>query len=311
MAFVARGSARRPLPGSDGLRDAAGDELLGMTPSRPRSHVWPFAALPAAGLIALVVAASGLSQDQPAPATAGAPAEKKKNDAVRQFPTEAALSPKSEHKDPLMASTQTISDRQISYKVRSFDRNTEKRLDVFKDRLKPVKHGPNVRAWIVGQKALDELIEYLGQEHSRQFFDAPKVTTFEEKTVTMTTRAGNPEMRRYVIGSVVKVTGSILIGCTKLTVGVRLLPFEEIAGPEREKQKFDINFSDAAILANVADDGLRRVTCEVPDGSSLVISLSLEQRKDRAAETAGWAQGQTVPPAKRAAVSDHAEIDRA
>jgi beta-lactamase regulating signal transducer with metallopeptidase domain len=273
-------------------------ELLGMMPSRPRPHVWPLAALPAAGLMALVVAASGLSQDQPAATTAGPPAEKNKYDAVRQLPTESALSHASEHKDPLIGSTQAASDRQISYKVRGFDRNTEERFDAFKDRLKPVKHGPNVRAWIVDQKALDELIEYLGQEHSRQFLDAPKVAAFEEKTVTITMRAGDRAMRRYVTGSVVKVTGLILSGCTKLTVGVRLLPLEEIAGPERKKQTIDINFSDAAILTNVADDGLRRVTCEIPDGSSLVISLSLEQRKDRAAEMSGWAQNQTVPPAK-------------
>ena len=42
-------------------------ELLGMTPSRPRRSVWPFAALPAAGFLALVAAASGIAEARPSP----------------------------------------------------------------------------------------------------------------------------------------------------------------------------------------------------------------------------------------------------
>ena len=38
-----------------------------MTPSRPRFSAWPFAALPAAGFLALV-AAAGVADDGPAPA---------------------------------------------------------------------------------------------------------------------------------------------------------------------------------------------------------------------------------------------------
>ena len=39
-------------------------------PSRPRPRFWPFAALPAAGIIAVIVASSGLSQDQGVAVTA-------------------------------------------------------------------------------------------------------------------------------------------------------------------------------------------------------------------------------------------------
>ena len=45
-------------------------ELIGMTPSRPKPSLWPFAALPAAGLVALFTAAVGLAQDRPVASTA-------------------------------------------------------------------------------------------------------------------------------------------------------------------------------------------------------------------------------------------------
>ena len=41
-------------------------ELIGMTPPRPRLSAWPFAALPAAGFLALVAAAAGAVDDRPA-----------------------------------------------------------------------------------------------------------------------------------------------------------------------------------------------------------------------------------------------------
>ena len=40
-------------------------ELIGMTPTRPQRRIWPFAALPAAGIIALIATAAGLARDNP------------------------------------------------------------------------------------------------------------------------------------------------------------------------------------------------------------------------------------------------------
>ena len=185
-----------------------------------------------------------------------------------------------------------------------------------------MKHGPNVLAWIVDQKCLDDLISYVQAEHHRTVLDLPKVTAFAENTVMITTRGGDPISRRYLIGSVVKVTGSILVGSTKLTVDLRLLPLEDIAGPESKKQTADINFSGTATLSDKTDERLRRIMCEVPDGSSLVISLGpplLRRRIDAAATDVvrprtqrggGGGGGPDQASRETAAVSDHAEIDR-
>jgi hypothetical protein len=186
MAFVARGSARGPLPGTDGCRDAASDELLGMTPSRPRSHVWPLAALPAAGLIALVVAASGLSQEKPYP-TPRARAETLQPDGTFGPPVQATIRPASESNNRVDPPAPPESDRQISYEVRYITIDANPWRELIMDQLKPVKDDAAGCAWIIDHHSTFRMLKW-AQENTTCNVLQPTFRTSHLRFLTISLR---------------------------------------------------------------------------------------------------------------------------
>jgi beta-lactamase regulating signal transducer with metallopeptidase domain len=151
VARVRRSSPVRPdigafLGGRDFSLLPRIQELLGMMPSRSRPCFWFFALLPAAGIMALVTTASGLSQDQPAAITLGAAVEKTRTRGTQGFPTKIAWQPASGHESRLIAPARPVTDRQISYKIRYFDLNANVRRELFKDRPELAKREGNASA---------------------------------------------------------------------------------------------------------------------------------------------------------------------
>ena len=137
-------------------------ELLGMTPSRPRRRFWPFAALPAAGIIAMIATASGLSQVQPAASTAE---KSTQQNATANTPPIAR-----------------VPDRRRTAKslTKCFMKpSTEPWRELLKDRLKLVQQEADVSAWIVEKESLAKLLNYAQAQVDVNVLQAPKVTAFE------------------------------------------------------------------------------------------------------------------------------------
>jgi beta-lactamase regulating signal transducer with metallopeptidase domain len=246
-------------------------ELLGMMPARPRPRFWPFAALPAAGIIAMIAVASGLSQVQPAASTSN-----------RNAPLNETASA------PLVAPRPSLSDLQVSYEVRFMKLLTEPWRELLKDRLKLVQQEADVSAWIVDRKSLVDLVKHAGN-----VLQAPKVTTFEndhatvfdeyrqsyvssvERLETSQVKGFRPIIKEIDIGWRVDVAGSFLPGGLKVSVNVRdfdLMAMHTLTRKER--------FGDQELIGTYQVPSMIEhrcsVACVVPDESSLVVSLGLQ-----------------------------------
>ena len=166
-------------------------ELIGMTPSRPQTRIWPLAALPTAGMIALIAISAGLAQERPntygppgqydsaqerQPTKRGAKNTPRPDDAAALAPHEQAVAAPT----PYFA-TQPLPDRQISYEVRFLTFDSSSWRDQVKDRATIGKQADGVSAWVIDTKTLKNLIS------SSHVFQAPKVTVFDEGSATIFT----------------------------------------------------------------------------------------------------------------------------
>jgi beta-lactamase regulating signal transducer with metallopeptidase domain len=251
-------------------------ELLGMMPPRPRPRFWPIAAIPAAGIIAMIAAASGLSHGQPAASTA------KKG----TLPNATATA-------PLDAPRLASSDRQISYEVRHAKLLTDPWRELMKDRLKLVQQEADVSVWIVEKQSLVSLLNHAQTSAGGNVLQAPKVTTFEndhatifnenklqyvaqvEKVETSRGMGFRPIVKDIGIGWRVDVVGSFLPDGTNVSVDVRdsnLMAMHALTRKER--------FGDQEVVGTYQVPSMIehrcRVAYAVPDESSLVISLGLQ-----------------------------------
>jgi beta-lactamase regulating signal transducer with metallopeptidase domain len=250
-------------------------ELLGMMPARPRPRFWPIAALPAAGIIAMIAATSGLSRGQPAAST------RDKGTPINATATA-----------PIVASRPATSDRQISYEVRYMKLLTDPWRELMKDRLKLVQQEADVSVWIIDKKSLASLLNH-AQTSAGVVFQAPKVTSFENNNTTICDEYKQqyiaqldkiksargidfrPIIKEIGIGWRVEVAGSFLPDGTNVSVDVRDSNLVAIHGLTRKEQ-----FGAREIVGTYQVPSMIehrcRVVYAVPDESSLVVSLGLQ-----------------------------------
>jgi beta-lactamase regulating signal transducer with metallopeptidase domain len=270
-------------------------ELLGMTPSRPRPHVWPYAALPAAGLIAVLAAASGLSQEKRAEGNAVVQTERKQNGDTDGPPAKSRSPSGSELHQPLSAPPEQQTDRKIGYRVRYYDLTAEMRRGLMKDRPVLQKHESNVSAWIVDALELDDMIGHLQNRNAREIFDDPEIITLENAMIKIRTynsgKVFPPTEEDGVIGSAVEIAGSTTANRSRLTIELGVL------APEPRHRPFDTTVGGDALKITISKP-FRRISCGVPDGSSLAISMALYQREGHDAESFGGTGAARQPQIK-------------
>jgi beta-lactamase regulating signal transducer with metallopeptidase domain len=262
-------------------------ELLGMEPSCRQPRLWPFAALPVAELVALLTAATGVSQEKPSVRTAIIQPEQTQNRDDQGTQTKTTSQAASGLKQPVITRAKLQTERKISYGLRFFDLSTETRRVLLNDRLKLHEHEASVSAWIVDTLELDDLVRQLHQEKARETYEDPGVTAVEDATIGIRTSekgyALSPNKQTVIIGSVLHIAGSIMPGGARLTVDVGALPLGKIVAADPGVRPTDTTIG-AEALKIIINEPFRRILCEIPYGSSLVVSLALFQRESKADE---------------------------
>lgn len=258
-------------------------ELIGMTPIRPRAQIWPFAAMPSAVVVALVAASIGFADEGPSPSrTPDSPSLKATQDTRSTETTPPAPV-------PAPAILEAESDRQISYQVSIFTLEPDAWRQHLKGQVKAIEQQPDMIGWVIEQPALSSLVKHFqGEANSNQIM-APKVTTFEnapalinfgpnlfrissgETRRTARDRAGDTEKED---GAGVKVAGSHIPQGTRIGVEVsepKLIPGQ--AGPASHPESVKLPSKPPGSTV-VHSKGM----CDVPEGSSLVVSLGIHER---------------------------------
>ena len=277
-----------------------------MTPTRPRPRLWPFAALPAAGLIALITAASGVSQEKPAALKPQAPLTIAQNGSSDEFQVKAPSQPVSRHGSPLIAPAPADFDRQISYEIRYLSLDANPWREAVKDHLKLIKQEADVCSWLIDNKSISDLLNLAQKDTMANVVQAPKVTTFEnahalisniymqhyvsqvEKVQTADGISFRPTVKECELGSRIDVVGSHKAGGTAIAVDVRdswLLSFHTLVRTET----FRAQIYSAQYQVPTAIERSCRVSCEIPDQGALLVSMGLYERPSRlpsAVETA-------------------------
>ena len=256
-------------------------ELLGMKPSRARPGIWPFAAVPAAGLVALFATSAGLASDHPTGAASG-PAV-----TLRPHPTQ--------ENQPL-----------ISFEVRYLSLDAQPWRDLATNRLKLVQQDADVCVWIIDDEAMFDLLTDAQKNVTSNVLQAPKAVATENSTVTLDNTS-----KQFYVAQVERVANGVGVAfrptVKELDIGVRM----ELSGTLLERgTKVCLNLQARDLLAMhtlrrsepvgnavlsaeyqvpTAVEKRCRVACEIPDGQSVIISLGLHDRRGRssnAAETA-------------------------
>ncbi len=278
-------------------------ELIGMTPTRPRLQFWPLAALPLAAILALVVTVAGFAEDRPsAPADLPATAVPTKPTTDRGPSGHAAV-------------RQGVqSDRLIvTYDVRNFDgldaNSWRNRLD---DRLKLIQQEADVTVWVIDDNSLYDLLTFAQGDTRCNVLMAPKVSADEGARAIVVNRrkhhyisgfekiqrpeglAFKPIVKSLESGYRIEMTGSLLATGMRLAVDLRDSSY--LMHGLSQKGRFRNGDVKVTYQVPTAIERRFRVSCDIPEGSSVVISLGLEERSGQLDGPAEVASGilQTV-----------------
>jgi bla regulator protein blaR1 len=254
-------------------------ELLGMKPSRTRFRFWPFAAVPAAGLFALFAASAGGADGRPGPSS----------------PPPSIVAKPSASGD---------SKQMISYEVRWFSSpDAQQWRELLQDRLKLVSQEADVCAWIVDDKAILDLLNLTMEQSWVNVLQAPKAVGPENATVTIENVAkqsyvarveklehlGTPSFRPIVkdidVGVRLEMNGMLLDGGTKLAVklhdsdllAMHTLHRRDHSGGKRVAAEYQVP---------TPVERRCQTACEIPEGSSLLISVGMRERRGRSSDAA-------------------------
>ncbi|SIO61983.1 BlaR1 peptidase M56 [Singulisphaera sp. GP187] len=250
-------------------------ELIGMTPIRSRPQAWPIVALVSAVAVALVAASIGFAEEQPSPSRppSGPSLEVKQDTRLREDTTLVPL--------PVPASPpMNEAVREISYEVRFVEREPDAWRLQLQGQLTALDPQTGMNGWLIDQSALLVFIEQMRDEANSNLVQAPKVTAFENAHAFVINRPGNlqnasGQMKRIAkvregerkkdAGVQVNVSGMHLLKATRLTVLVSeptLITGQ--TGPSSDPGAVFYSYSTGK--------------CDVPEGSSLVLSLGSHVR---------------------------------
>jgi beta-lactamase regulating signal transducer with metallopeptidase domain len=269
------------------------EELIGMTPSQSRQGHWPFVALPAAALIALVAASAGSAQDRPIAAPDSTVKE------TSPVSTEAALAPEDRLKVTVTPGTNTpvATSRQISYDVRFLSLDAEPWREKLAQRLELIQQDADVSAWKIDEAELQELLKTALAEVSANVLHAPKVTAFEGDSATIRNRdrifyvsgierekSGDPAdfsvkpiVKSVEEGYEITLAGKYTDAGAQFSVDLRdssLLVLRTLIRRERSRdQDYAISYQVPTMIERKC-----RSQFQVLDGSGVLISLGLGER---------------------------------
>jgi hypothetical protein len=182
-------------------------------------------------------------------------------------------------------------DRQISFEVRYIAGPAGPWRNRLLDRLRLVKQEADVAAWTLDGPALRDLLTLAQGDTRTNILQAPKVTTFNRARATVIKRdkhryiAGfdqiegaaqhfRPILKEFEVGFKLDMTGTMEPDRTRLSVDlsdswllvVRTMMCKQRIGPELVAAQYQVP---------TLMDRKCRVTCEIPDGTHLLISLGL------------------------------------
>ena len=275
-------------------------ELIGMTPSRPRFSVWPLAALPAAGFLALIASAAGIADERPS--TGG----ERPHVANRSGAPSAgnASRPTTRQIDPITAPFDVLGDprfygengpinveddRQICFQVRFIVSNSGAWRKPLGDRLELLKREGEVAAWTLDDRALTALLDGAQTDKRTNVLQAPKVTSFNGARATILNRSKQfyvadvervdgphpgfrPIVKSLDLGSRVDMTGTVQPRGTRLSA--RVSDSWLVAMPTRSREERigsqiqRVEYHDPSVIERACD-----VTADIPEGTHLLVSL--------------------------------------
>jgi hypothetical protein len=283
-------------------------ELIGMTPSRPRFTVWPLAALPAAGFLALIATAAGLAEDRPSAQvstpqvsnTYGAPSAGHAVSLTTR-PIDPLAAPFEVKGDPRwdVAGGNTVvdDDRQVCFEVRYIVTNANSWRDDLGDKLNLIKREGEVAVWTLDEKAVRDLLVQAQGDARCNILQAPKVTTFNGARATIFNQhkvfyvagvekvdtspaAFRPIVKGLDLGSHLDMTGTILPTTTRLSVSLSdswLVAMET----KSHQEKIGSEIQSAQIQIPTVVERKCEVNRDIPDGTHLLISLGAAVRTQR------------------------------
>jgi hypothetical protein len=281
------------------------EELIGMKPSRPRSYLWPFVAVPAAGLIALVASAAGQAQDRPPSFSIqkqAGPAPATRQDNLPPFEARSL---------PILADpaiSDRALDRQICFDVRFVSLDAEPWREKLADRLELVKQEADVSAWIIDETALKDLIDSFQAETTSNVRRAPKVTAFQNSTVTIVNndkqhyvaaveRIPNPEtpafrpiVKDIDVGVRMQMKGSLKPRGIQFTLDLEdksLLAMHTL----HRKDRFGETIVAAQYQIPTPLERRCQISREIPQDFSVVISLGVHERRGKSSNAVEAASG--------------------
>ena len=257
-------------------------ELIGMTPICPRPQFWPYAALPFAVAFALVAASAVLAQDEPSPRNAPRPTPSAPQVArpERPAPTPAAMP----------APAPPPGTRMISYEVQYINIQDEPWRDDLKGRLTPLEPGAEGRGWVIAHDGLRDMLIRFMANMTCNVLQSPKVTAYENARVTVvstpesgvTSRGegergpGRPVDRDTNEGVRIDLSGSFTPRGTRLSVDLR----DSWIAAGRDVREGDPK-ADASHRPPARGEGRFEKSCDIPQGSSLLVSMGTHERRLR------------------------------
>jgi len=253
-------------------------ELIGMTPIRPRPQFWPFAALPLAVAFALVAVSAGLAQDTPRPRNAPRPASKSPQVARPGQPAPA----------PVPAPTPPSGERLISYEVRLVNIQDEPWHHYLKGRLKPLEPEAEGRGWVIAHGGLVDFMNHIMANPTTNLLQAPKLTAYENARATVVrspdkfsaTSHSKSESKpaqpvdRDNEGTRIDLNGSRTPRGTRLSVDLR---DSRIAAGRDVRE--DEPKADASHRPPATGEVRFKKSCDIPKGSSLLVSMGSHERR--------------------------------
>jgi len=249
-------------------------ELLGMTPLRPRPRLWPFAALPLAAALSLVALSVGAAGDAPAPAADAPPSAKKAAEDAQPFGVISAGSPS----DP-----GTNGEQMVSYEVRLVDvePNTWRRYSG--TLLGPCDPKLAHRGWSVDMPTLRDLLKGIIQDTTMELKSAPRLFVYQNTDAFVFWMPGwsRPKTNPAVAESGIVRPGGQIGACIDLNgswsprgIHLKYKLSDSTLDPGQAKGADDskpVTRYQHPVSTRVHLEG----ASDVPDGISLVFSLGI------------------------------------
>ncbi len=269
-------------------------ELIGMTPSRPRLALWPFAALPAAGLFALVALSAGFADDRPA-------ASSRVETSRRESTGPAAKS--STDRPMIRYEVRFITGPAEPWRMLMLPRLKPLKLDADlaalrtkypglpDDQIKAMAADSDLNAWLLDEKAVIDLLTRAQQDTRTNCLQAPKVTADDGARATISNRGKHhyvagidrpengkvgfvPVVKNVMEGITLDLTGKRLPHATRLTVGLdatRLLGFHTMHQYHRIGEQIQAPQYQIPTTAKTRGS----FDCTLAEGTYLLVSLGV------------------------------------